>query len=162
MLLGVGVLFVARIYTSSQALVFHSLEPALDSINCGALIIATGLMLRSFLRAGHFDLDVYPSQSVLQNSVTVLLAGVYLLIIGVFAKAATRFGGDAAFALKAFLVLVSLVALTVALQSDHARLRLRKFVSRHFQRPLYDYRTVWKKFTEATTSRVEQPASRWG
>jgi putative PEP-CTERM system histidine kinase len=155
MLLGVGVLFVARIYTSSQILVFRGLNAALDSIDSGALIVATLLILRSFFRAGHFDLDVYPSQSVLQKSVTVLVAGVYLLIIGALAKAVTYFGGDGAFALKAFLVLIALVALAVVLQSDHARLQLRKFVSRHFQRPLYDYRTVWQKFTDATASRVE-------
>jgi putative PEP-CTERM system histidine kinase len=47
--------------------------------------------------------------------------------------------------------------LALVVQSDHARLRLRKFVSRHFQRPLYDYRTVWQKFTEATATRIEQP-----
>lgn len=157
MLLGVGVLFVVRIYTNSQILVFRGLDITLDSLNSGALIAATPLIVRAFFRAGHFDLDVYPSQSVLQNSVTVLLAGVYLLIIGVLAKAVTYFGGDGAFALKAFLVLVSLVALTVVLQSDHARLQLRKFISRNFQRPLYDHRTVWQKFTAATATRVEQP-----
>ena len=29
-------------------------------------------------------------------------------------------------------------------------------MSRHFQRPLYDYRTVWRQFTEATASCVNQ------
>ncbi|OHE87568.1 MAG: hypothetical protein A3G75_14830 [Verrucomicrobia bacterium RIFCSPLOWO2_12_FULL_64_8] len=42
------------------------------------------------------------------------------------------------------------------LQSDRVRLRVRRFVSRNFQRPLYDYRTVWRRFTEGTASRVEQ------
>jgi putative PEP-CTERM system histidine kinase len=36
-------------------------------------------------------------------------------------------------------------------------LHLRRGVSRHFQRPLHDYRTVWLRFTEATASRVELP-----
>lgn len=156
MLLGAGVIFVARIYTSSQMIVFHAIDPALDSINFGAIVIATPLLLRSFFRAGHFDLDVYPSQAVLQSSITVLLAGVYLLLIGTLARAVTYFGGNGAFASKAFLVLVALVALALVLQSDRARQYLRRFVSRHFQRPLYDYRTVWNKFTAATTSRVDQ------
>jgi putative PEP-CTERM system histidine kinase len=33
---------------------------------------------------------------------------------------------------------------------------MNRFVSRHFQRPLYDYRTVWRRFTEATASCVSQ------
>ncbi len=156
MLLGVGVLFVARIYTSSQILVFRGFDAPLEGVGTAALIIASPLIIRSFFRTGSFELDVYPSQSVLQSSVTVLLAGVYLLILGVFAKTVTHFGGDGAFALKAFVILLSLVALAIVLQSDRARLRLRKFVSLHFQRPSYDYRTIWQKFAAATTSRVDQ------
>jgi len=156
MLLGVGVLFVVRLYTSSQALLFGVAESALRSLNSGALIIATILILRSLFRAGRFALDVYPSQSVLQGSLTILLAGIYLLIVGLFAKVVAYLGGDTSFALKAFVVLVALVLLAVVLQSDRARLVLRRFVSRNFQRPLYDYRTVWRKFTEGTATCVEQ------
>ncbi|HEX7651896.1 MAG TPA: ATP-binding protein, partial [Verrucomicrobiae bacterium] len=31
-----------------------------------------------------------------------------------------------------------------------------RFISRHFQRPMFDYRTVWRKFTEATATCVNQ------
>ncbi|MGH7944344.1 MAG: XrtA/PEP-CTERM system histidine kinase PrsK, partial [Opitutaceae bacterium] len=153
---GVGLLFVVRIYTSSQVLLFRGFDSSLDSLNAGALIVGSLLMLRSLARTGHFDLEVYPSQSVLQNSVTVLLAGAYLLIVGVLAKVVSYIGGDAAFAPKALLILVSLVGLALALQSDRARLQIRQFVSRHFRRSPYDYRAVWKTFTEGTASRVEQ------
>ncbi len=156
MLLGVGVLLIVRLYTSSQALLFRGLDADLDTVNAGALVIAGLLILRSLLRTGTFQLDVYPSQSVLQGSLTVLLAGIYLLIVGVFAKVVAHFGADAGFELTAFVVLVALVVLTILLQSDRLRVKLRRFVSRHFQRPLYDYRTMWQKFNEATASRVDQ------
>jgi putative PEP-CTERM system histidine kinase len=156
MLLGVGVLFVVRIYTSSQVLLFHRVDLSLASLDSAALLVAAMLIPSSFIRARHFDLDVHPSQSVLQNSVTVLLAGIYLLIVGVLAKAVAYFGGDAAFAIQAFVVLVSLVLLAILLQSDRMRLHLRRFVSRNFQRPVYDYRTVWQKFNEGTASHLDQ------
>ena len=156
MIFGVGLLFVVRAYTSSQALLFRGVDLTLEDVNCGAGVVAALLVLRALVRAGHFDLDVYPSQSVLRGSLTVLVAGIYLLVVGLFAKVVTYLGGDATFQLKAFFVLVSLVLLTVVLQSDRARLHLRRFVSRHFQRPLYDYRTVWQRFTEGTVSHVEQ------
>lgn len=157
MLLGLGVLFAARIYTSSQALLFRGIDLSLEGVNSGALLVACLLLLRSLVRTGHFDVNVYPSQSVLHNSLTVLLAGIYLVIVGVFAKVATFLGGDASFTLKTFVVLVALVSLTMLLLSDRVRLRTKRFVSRHFQRPLYDYRLVWKRFTENTISRMEQP-----
>ncbi|MDB6126611.1 MAG: zraS 6 [Verrucomicrobia bacterium] len=156
MLLGVGLLFIARAYTSSQILVLRSIDLSLGSVDAAALLIAVLLGVRSMLRSGHFALDVYPSQSVLQGSLTALLAGIYLLLVGVLAKVAAYFGGDSAFAIKAFVVLLALVVLAALLQSDRVRLHLGRFVSRNFQRPLYDYRTVWRKFIEDTASQVEQ------
>jgi putative PEP-CTERM system histidine kinase len=155
-LLGVGVLFLVRLFTTSQALLFGTIDPRLDILHSGALLVAGLLILRSLFRTGHFNMDVHPSHSVLQGSVTILLVGVYLLLVGVLAKVVTYLGGDSSFAAKALVVLVLLVLLAVFLQSDRVRLHLSRFVSRHFQRPLHDYRTVWRKFTEGTASRVEQ------
>ena len=156
MVLGMGVLFVTRAYTSSQALLFHGGQLSQQAINSGSLLVACLLATRALFRAGHFEVSIYPSQSLLHHSFTILLAGAYLLIVGVFAKVVTYLGGDAAFPLKAFFVLVALVLLTMLLLSDRARLYTKRFVSRHFQRPIYDYRTVWRTFTEGTARRVEQ------
>lgn len=156
MILGLGVLFVVRAYVSSQALLFHAVDISLQAVNAGALLVACLLIVRTLFRAGHFDVDVYPSHAVLHSSFTVLLAGIYLLIVGVFARVVTFLGGDSSFALKAFVVLVAVVLLAMLLLSDRVRLHTGRFVSRHFQRPLYDYRTVWRRFTEGTASCVTQ------
>ena len=99
---------------------------------------------------------MYPPFAVFQNSLIVLLAGIYLLVVGVFAKYDEWIGGDVSFPAKAFLILVALVGLTVLGLSDRVRLHTRRLASRYLQRPLYDYRTVWRSFTEATASRVKQ------
>ncbi len=156
MILGLVVLFAVRFYTSSQTLILKGVDSSLLVVDSGALLVGGILIFRSLFRAGHFDMDVYPSHSVLQNSLTILLAGIYLLVMGVFAKMVTYWGGDEAFTAKAFVILAALVALTILLLSDRVRLYTNRFVSRHFQRPLYDYRTVWRKFTEATASCVKQ------
>ncbi|HEU6449354.1 MAG TPA: XrtA/PEP-CTERM system histidine kinase PrsK [Verrucomicrobiae bacterium] len=156
MMLGLGVLFAARIYTASQALIFRAMNSSFDTINSLALLIGMALMLRSLQRAGHFEVKIYPSRLALHHSITVFLAGIYLLIVGVFAKAASRVGGDAAFAIKTFAVLISLALLATLLLSDHVRLHLRRFIARHFQRPLHDYRIIWEQFTGGTALCVEQ------
>ncbi|HZZ18198.1 MAG TPA: XrtA/PEP-CTERM system histidine kinase PrsK [Opitutaceae bacterium] len=156
MLMGVGAIFIVRIYTSSQVLLFRGVDLKLELLNSVALIVAAALVARSFLRTRQFEVAVYPSQSVLQGSITVLLAGIYLVVVGILAKMAAYVGGDNEFALKAFVTLVSLVVFAIFLQSDRVRMHLRRFVSRNFQRPLYDYRTVWRKFTEGTASRVQK------
>ncbi|MDE3068165.1 MAG: PEP-CTERM system histidine kinase PrsK [Verrucomicrobiota bacterium] len=157
MVLGLGVIFVVQAYTSSQVLLFHNtLNLSWQWLNQLALLLGCGLMARSFFRTGHFDLDVYPSHSALHNSLTLILAGVYLLLVGVFAKVVAFLGGDTAFTLKAFVLLVALILLAILLLSDRVRLQTRRFVSRHFQRPLYDYRSVWKRFIEETAACVKQ------
>ena len=156
MVLGLGVLFVVRACIGSQVHLFHAINLSWQTVNSGALLVACLLILRSLFRVGHFDLDIYPSHSMLQGSLTALLAGIYLLVIGVFAKVVTFGGGDAAFTLKAFAVLTALVLLTILLLSDRVRVHTSRFISRNFQRPSYDYRTVWRKFTEGTAACVTQ------
>jgi hypothetical protein len=139
MILGLGVLFAVRFCTSSQILLTHTIDPRLEMVDVGALCAGCLLMLRSLFREGHFDLDVYPSHAVLQGSLTVMLAGVYLLAIGVLAKLLALFPlGQNTVVIQWSVLVGAAVVLTILLLSDRVRLRINRFVSRHFQRPLYD------------------------
>ncbi|MBI5691756.1 MAG: PEP-CTERM system histidine kinase PrsK [Verrucomicrobia bacterium] len=155
MLLGVGVVFVTEVYSTSQAVLYRSITASMESTTAIAVLLAMVIVGRYLLRNSQFDTEVYPSQSVLEGSVIVVLAAIYLLGVGVLAKLVTYFGGDAAFELKAFVLLMSLVLLGVLFQSDRVRLYLRRMVSRHFQRPIYDYQAIWRKFSEGTASAVD-------
>lgn len=156
MIIGLGLLFAARIYTSSQHLLYSTVNQTFILVNVFALLLASALMARALWRTGVFEVDVYPSRAVIQNSLTVVLAGIYLLLVGVMARVVTALGGDAAFPLKAFMIMVSLALLATIVASDRLRQRIRQFVSRHFQRPHFDYRKVWTTFTERTTSLVDK------
>jgi putative PEP-CTERM system histidine kinase len=156
LVLGLAVVFIVRIYTSSQVLLFHGEDQRWCVMEATALLLGSLLIIRALPRAGVFDLEVYPSHEVLRHSLTLSVAGLYLLIIGLGAKAVAFFGGDASFSLKAFIVLISLVLLALVLQSDHVRFFSRRFISRHFQRPIYDYRSVWRNFSEGTAACVDQ------
>src|ERR1017187_10378824 len=122
MILGLGVLFAVRFCTSSQILFSHTIDARQQMIDAGALFVGCLLILRSLFRAGHFDLDAYPSHAVLQSSLTVLLAGIYLLVIGVFAKVVSLFKFGDSVIIKAFVFLGAAVLLTMLLLSDRVRL----------------------------------------
>src|SRR5262249_44233352 len=79
----------------------------------------------------------------------------YLLLVGGLARLVSYVGGGNTFAIEAFVVLIALVGLTTLLLSEKVRLHTNRFVSRHFQRPQYDYRSVWRTFTEGTSRRLE-------
>ena len=156
MLLGLALLFCVRIYASSQALLFHSVDLSWQAINCGGLLLSCLLITRSLARHGSFTTEVYPSREVLHKSLSVILIGIYLVTIAVLAKIAEFLGGDAAFTLKAFLLLVGFGVLALILQSDRVQMRLRAFVSRHFRRPVYDFRSLWRKFSEGSISHADE------
>jgi len=154
MVLGLAVLFVMRAYTSSQQLLWQKMDPALVALDSGALILGCLLTLRSLFRDVS-KASVFPSKAILENSLTALVAGVYLISVAVLFKfklAAWFEGFDA----KSLLLLIALVVVTVIALSDRARMHTRRFISRYLQRPFYDYRTVWRTFTEGIASRVKQ------
>lgn len=156
MILGVGALFGFRLYAASQALLYRAPGDVLAQAGATALIIGCILITVALARGSVFDVDVYPSQALIYGSLTVLLAGTYLLIVGVLSHLVTLFGGGAAFSINAFLILVALVGLAVILLSERLRQQFRHFVSRHLRRPVYDYRRVWSTFTAQTTSLVDE------
>ncbi|HEV2208378.1 MAG TPA: XrtA/PEP-CTERM system histidine kinase PrsK [Verrucomicrobiae bacterium] len=155
MVLGLGMLFVVRAYTSAEALIFHTVNLRLHGINGVALILASALVMRTLTRSGHFEVSVYPSRAVLNSSVTVLLAGIYLVLVGALAKAMAFLPGGGSFEAKALGVLVAMVILAMLLMSDRLRARVNHFVSRHFRRPVHDYPRVWRTFAEATARCLE-------
>lgn len=158
MILGIGVIFIVRAYVDGQALLFgNTLALSLQSIDAMGTLFGAALSVRSLLRRGHFETDVYPSKFVLRTSLVLVLAGIYFFVVGILAKVVEFFGGDTAFTLKAFILLVVLVLVTVLALSDRVRQQTRLFMSRHFQRPVYDYRSMWRRFAGETASAV-QPA----
>ena len=92
-MLGLAAIFGVRIYTDSQAVLFHQLNANFDVINALALLLACILIGRSLSRAGMLDLDLYLSRSVIYNSFTVLIVGAYFIAVGIIAKLAYYFRG---------------------------------------------------------------------
>ena len=150
--LGLSILFAVRAYTCSQSLLWRKMDPSLVAVNCGGLILGCLLILRSLFRDTS-EVAVFPSRDILKNSFAALVAGIYLVCVGILAKLPAWVQG---FEAKAFLLLLALVAITVVALSDRVRMHVRRFISRYFQRPFYDYRTVWRTLTEGIASRVKQ------
>lgn len=154
-LLGVGAFFAVQIYTCSQTLLYSTWSPTIASVNSAGLVVASALILVSIFRSRLIPADVYLSESLLYNSLTILVAGIYLLAVGGLAKVVSVLGGSQSLPLAAFLVFVALLALAILLVSGEAQQRLKLFINRHLQRPQHDYRKVWSTFSKRTGSILE-------
>ena len=156
--IGLGIIFGAQIYTASQALLFSNGILVLSSIDSVALLIGCALIVVAFLRSGFGEIDVYPSHAVLRTSLTFVLAGAYLFVVGVLAEVVARTGKADAFQLQALIVLLAFAGLAVALLSNRLRQKIRSLVSRHFKRPQYDFRQIWTRVTHSMSSAFGQSA----
>src|SRR5438552_1715336 len=142
LMLGLAVLFGTKIYLTSQALLYSAIQLPLVTVSAAAAFVACLLIALSLFRSRLSEVDIYPSHAVLRHSMTALLAGSYLLLVGLLAKAVAVLGGNASLPIEALLVLAGVVGATILVLSDRVRQKTRRFVSRHFRRPLYDYRKV--------------------
>jgi putative PEP-CTERM system histidine kinase len=157
--IGLGIIFGARIYTASQALLFSEGILVLSSVDAAALLIGCALIVVAFLRSGFNEIEVYPSHAVLRTSLTFVLAGAYLFVVGVLAQVVARTGKADAFELQALMVLLAFAGLAVALLSNRFRQKMRSFVSRHFKRPQYDFRQIWTRVTQSMSNAFGQSAT---
>jgi putative PEP-CTERM system histidine kinase len=158
LVLGLAILFGVQIYIESQRLLFSEYNPAPTDIYSGALFIGCILMALAYVRNGFAPIKVYPSLVALQSSLTLLLVGGYLFVVGVLAQIVAHWGGTGSFQTQALLVLLGTAALAVVLISDRFRDQLKRFVSRHFARPQHDFREISMLVAQGMSSARDQAA----
>ena len=156
LVIGLGIVFGARIYTLSQALLFSADVLILSDVETIALLIGCVLIGIAFVRSGFAEIDVYPSHAVLRTSLTFVLAGAYLFVVGVLAQVVARTGKPGGFQLQAFVVLVAFALLAMLLLSNRIRQKIHRIVSRHFKRPQYDFREIWTRVTQSMSNVFDQ------
>jgi putative PEP-CTERM system histidine kinase len=154
--LGLGAVFGARIYTCTEALLFSGQSLTLAGIETAALLIGCTLMAIAYVRSNFTDVDLYPSRAALHTSLTVVVAGGYLFVVGVLAHVVAKTGGSENFQIYAFSMLLAIVLLALLLLSDRFRQGMQGLVSRHFNRPHYDSRQIWSRFSQCVSSALEE------
>jgi len=145
--LGLAVIFGGHLYVRSQAILFSTYDMALSGVESSALLIGGLFLALAYLRTGFAEADVYPSRTVLRSSLTVLIVGGYLFIVGVLAQVVRLFGGAEGFQFQAFVVLLGMAGLAVLLLSDRLRQRVHGFVVRHFGKAQHDSVQLWSGFS---------------
>src|SRR5262249_47000129 len=148
--------FGARLYVRSQAILFSSPDVALWSIESGSLLVACIFLALAYARTSWAEIDVHPSTAILRSSLTLLIVGVYLFIVGVLAQLVGRFGGAEIFQFRAVVVILGMAGLAVLLLSDRARKKLHVFAARHFHKSQHDSVRIWTLFSQRLASVTDQ------
>ena len=154
--LGLAVIFGARLYVKSQALLFSAHDTNWVAIEASGVLIGCVFLVVGWLRTGFAEIDLYPSRAVLRSSLTVLIAGGYLFVVGVLADVVRRFGGAESLQFQSFIVLLGMAGLAVLLLSDRLRQRVHHFVGRHFSRAQHDSVRIWTEFSRRLANLRDQ------
>ncbi len=149
--LGVGILFGVELFAYSQVLLYSALQTSLLPFGSVVLLMTCGFVAASLVwrRLGSFD--VYPSQAFLYNSLTLLVVGLYLLVVAGLVELIDVVVGRQSAPVIAFVVLLAIVGLALMLLSTEIQQRVKEFVNRHLKRPTHDYRRIWDEFTKRTS-----------
>jgi putative PEP-CTERM system histidine kinase len=137
------VIFGAQLYVRSQAILFSAPDATPWSVESAALLIGSAFLVLAYRRTGWAEIAVYPSSAVLRSSLTILIVGGYLFIVGVLAQVVRRFGGAQLLQLQAMVVLLGMAGLAVLLLSDRTRQWINSLVVRHFRKAQHDSVRIW-------------------
>ncbi len=147
--LALAVIFGTSIYARTQSILFPVLNLVLPEVESGALLIGCVCFAIAYVRAGLTEGDVHPSRAVLRSSLTIVIVGSYLFLVGILAQVVKHFGGAEIFRFQAFVVLVGMTGLAILLSSDRAKRRVDVFVASHFNKAQHDSVRIWSVFSRS-------------
>jgi putative PEP-CTERM system histidine kinase len=154
LILGLMGIFGAFVYTGSQALLFSTVNLTLDLVNAASILAAGALIGISLARSRLSGVEVSLSPTVKYHSITLGIVGTYLVAVGLLAQAIRAFGDSRTLPMSALFLFASLMGLLLFLLSDQLRQQMKRWISRNFVMPQYDYRTTWMQFTQQTANLV--------
>ncbi len=141
--LGIGCVFAAQVYTASQTLWLGARPASLIAIETTATILANGLIIVALFRRRRLDVQLYVARSFPFHAVSLKIAMLSLLFASGISPEGILWGGG--------LLLLALMVLI----SDWVRYESRRFINRYVFRARYDYRRIWTLYTQRMASIVE-------
>jgi putative PEP-CTERM system histidine kinase len=149
--IGLGGLAGYQIYQASQMLLLPVWQE--DQVLVGSVVTAMALCLTAYgLGRTHLRdvfVNAYISQQALFGSVTFIVIGLYLLVVGAIGEWLRRTNQPLGLGLSVVMVFGALVGLAVLAFSKTVRADVRRFLTRNFYRSKHDYRAQWLQVTEA-------------
>ncbi|ETW92834.1 MAG: hypothetical protein ETSY1_41910, partial [Candidatus Entotheonella factor] len=143
-LLGMGCVFAAQVYTASQTVLLGTRPASLIGIEAAATIVANMLMIAASIRRRSLDVKLYVARPFPFHAVSLKITLLYLLLLiaGLPPSGALWAGG-------------LLVITTIVLLSDVVRYESRRLLNRYIFRSRYDYRRIWTLYTQRMAAIVD-------
>lgn len=149
--LGLGVIFAYDFFMYAEGLLFKELDAALWQSRGAVTAMAAIFLAVAVTRIDKSDdtRSLYVSRHVAFHSVTLLAAGVYLLMMALVGYFIRYLGGSWGGVLQITFLCASGLLMLALLFSGQIRAKIRVWLSKNFFSYKYDYRIEWLEFTQA-------------
>lgn len=151
--IGLACVFLFDVYMASVAMMFGAFDAAAFHARGIVHTIAVPFLLVAAQRSADWTSRLQVSRRAAFHSATLLLAGVYLLLVASVGYYVRYFGGSWGGALQLALLFAALALGATAILSSTVRAHLRVLVGKHFFRYRFDYREEWLRFTGRLSAR---------
>jgi putative PEP-CTERM system histidine kinase len=148
--LGLGCVFTYDFFMYAEALLFRQLSAPFWQARGVVTALAAAFLAIALHRSDRDNnsQQVYLSRHVVFHSVTLLAAGIYLILMALVGYFIRYLGGTWGGALQIAFLCASGLLLVALLFSGQIRARTRVWLSKNFFSYKYDYRTEWLQFTK--------------
>ncbi len=153
--LGLGGLYVYDLFLYSQGLLFGVLDSTTWMARGAVNSLFVPLIAVAAKRNPDWDLNVFVSRQVVFYTTSLVVVGLYLLLMSLGGYALLIYGGAwGGLARTVFLVGAGLV-LVMLLFSSVLRAKLKVFLNKHFYQNKYDYREEWLRLVSTISGKEE-------
>lgn len=120
----------------------------IDVHSTAVIIIGISNIFLSYPVIRHSSIKIQVDRSIIAKSYTLLLVGIYLIVLGLLGKIVQIIGKSLNYFLAFITAFIIILVIIVAILSKSIKLRIRLFIERHFYKSKYDYRAEWEKFSK--------------
>lgn len=150
--LGLGSIFAFDLFVYSQAALFREFDGDALSVRTLAHCSAVPLLFLASRRHADWLEKLHVSRTAVFHSATLMLVGLYLLLVSALGYYVRYTGGEWGRALQMALVFMALIGLVLLVFSGSMRSKLKVYIGKNFFSYRYDYREEWLRFTATLSS----------
>lgn len=141
--ISVGAIFVFDLYMYADAALFGGADMNLWVTRGFVNALAVPLLAISVARQKKLSLEIFVSRHVVFYSASVLIVGVYLVLMALGGFYVKSFDGAWSAVAQVVFLAVAIIAMAIILTSEKSRAKFKVFMTKHFYKNRYDYREEW-------------------
>jgi len=154
--LGLLGMYIYDFYMYSDGLLYQRIDPVLWQARGFIYALTVPLIGVSISRDPLWSPEIFISRRVVFHTTTLLVSGIYLMIMGIAGYYVRDFGGDWGLVAQAIFLFITILSLSLFVSSRRMRARLYVLVNKHFYPYKYDYREEWLRFIRTISTSSEE------